>query len=69
LLCLQTHKCPTLLKQLWVLPTLSIVPESNFGLDELQDLGGGGTWVKLDGVELPVHEVKPGQKIIKKLRH
>jgi hypothetical protein len=38
--------------------TLSVIPEPNFGFDELQDLGGRGAGVELDGVELAVHEVE-----------
>ena len=37
---------------------MSVIPEPNFGFDELQDLGGRGAGVELDGVELPVHEVE-----------
>ena len=37
---------------------MSVVSEPDLGFDELQDLGGRGAGVELDGVELAVHEVE-----------
>ena len=37
---------------------MSVIPKPDFSFDELQDLGGRGAGVELDGVELAVHEVE-----------